>query len=173
MPVGLHWPPACAPRQARQWGVCSTRPASVYAWVAWQVGLNGCLDKALAWEDTLTLIHGLLNGAAVWPTDVWENVREFEAGVGQRLWRLSEADWRRWLDVLRNESVEHLAQAWGLSVRGAIAARRRLCEKLGVADEAEAKQLAWSAGLVKMHAEPVWSDALMLYRVQGKRPIDG
>lgn len=33
--------------------VWSTRPAPVYAWVAWQVGLNGCLDKALAWEHTL------------------------------------------------------------------------------------------------------------------------
>ncbi|MCS7016952.1 MAG: hypothetical protein NZM42_12645 [Gemmatales bacterium] len=143
------------------WG---TRPLPLYAWVAWQVGLNGCLDKNMAWGDMVAHVQLLLQGASVWPPPIWEQVQAFEEQTGKRLRQLNATEWARWLDMVGGGSLKQLAAMWGITLRGAAKARDRLCEKLGVGDETEAVKLAWSAGMVKMGHDPRWSEAVLLYQ---------
>ncbi len=145
--------------------VWSVQPLPLYAWVAWRVGLNGCLDKNSGWSQTVESLQALAQGTSIWPPEIWRRTQAFEARVGWRLRRLSQLDWARWLDLMQGWSPKQLGSRWGLTPQGARKGIGRLCEKLEVADQTEAVQLARSAGLVKMEPEPRWSDAVTLYTV--------
>jgi DNA-binding NarL/FixJ family response regulator len=43
----------------------SSRPAPLYSWVSWRLGLSGCLDKDESPAETSRTVHRLLAGAAV------------------------------------------------------------------------------------------------------------
>ncbi len=143
------------------WG---TQPIPLYAWVAWRIGLNGCLDKSYSWDDTVSLLQTLLDGNSVWPSVIWDRVRTFEQQMGWRLRNLTPTDWERWLDIIRGLQVKKLAEIWGLTLRGATKSVARLCEKLAVMDRDEIVNLAWSANMVKVGRETAWSEVVTLYQ---------
>ena len=146
--------------------VWSTKPSPLYSWVAWKVGLNGCLDKNMAWSEIIKAIELLNGGTAIWPPHIWDQILTFENQIGKRLRELSELDWERWLDLFCCFSLKELSFSWQLSLRGTSKAKDRLCEKLKVIDPRGAAKLAWSTGLAKMDTSPSWSEPALLYQTK-------
>lgn len=145
----------------------STTPAPLCAWMTWQIGLDGCLDKSQDWDRVLAQVTTLLEGQPVWPPDIWQTIHTFEATMGYRLRRLKESDWDRWLDLLCYSSMKQLASTWELSLRGTERAVTRLLETLSVDKREDAAALARQVGLVKEETDgPYWSAAIALYRAR-------
>lgn len=145
--------------------VWTTSPSPLHTWVAWRIGLEGCLDKGQDWNQVLAHVTTLLEGQPVWPADIWQAIQTFEATVGHRFRRLKESDWDRWLDLLRCSSIKQLSSTWALSPRGTERAVTRLLETLCVERREEAVALARQAGLVRESTEgPRWSPVIALYR---------
>lgn len=98
----------------------AVRPPPLYLWVAWELRLAGCLDKAAPWEAFVDEIQRLIRGSPVWSPSLWAHGETFEATVGRRLRRLHPADWGRWEDLINAEGVplKALSRQWGLSMRG-------------------------------------------------------
>jgi DNA-binding NarL/FixJ family response regulator len=146
--------------------VWSSRPAPLYGWVSWRIGLSGCLDKDDSLAAISDAVQRLLDGAAFWSPCAWQQVETFEAELGSRLSSLTRVEWQRWLDLVRGLSLKETATSWGITLRGASKARERLCEKLQLPDSKALVELAWSADLVKIKSRPVWSEAILTFQAE-------
>jgi hypothetical protein len=80
--------------------VMGVNPLPLYAWVAWELHLAGCLDKGEGWEAFVAEVQALVAGQSVWPAPIWRKVESFEAEVGWRLRALRPQDWERWQDLM-------------------------------------------------------------------------
>lgn len=88
-------------------------PLPLYAWVAWELHLAGCLDKRAGWEEFVGEVSGLVEGKSVWPSPIWEKIAGFETEVGWRLRALRPQDWKRWKGLMERRALKALASGWG------------------------------------------------------------
>lgn len=140
-------------------------PLPLYAWVAWELHLAGCLDKGEDWEAFVAEVQALVAGRSVWPAAIWGKVEGFEEEVGWRLRQLKPRDWARWKDLMEGRALKALASDWGVSTRGAGKAIEGLCERLGVRDAGEARALALEVGLIHRRGGGYeWASALALWQ---------
>lgn len=145
--------------------VMGVDPLPLYAWVAWELHLAGCLDKGGAWEAFVAEVQALVAGRSAWPAAILGKVEGFEEEVGWRLRQLKPRDWARWKDLIEGRALKALALDWGVSTRGAGKAIEGLCGRLGVRDAGEARALALEVGLIHRHSGGYeWASALALWR---------
>ncbi len=145
--------------------VMGVDPLPLYAWVAWELHMAGCLDKSGAWEEFVEGVRDLVKGQSVWSVAILGKVEGFEEGVGWRLRRLKPRDWERWKDLMEERPLKALALHWGLSRRGVLKAIEGLCGRLGVRDHKEACALALEAGVMHPYGGRYeWASALALWR---------
>lgn len=112
----------------------SLHPSPLDLWLAWRLGLAGCLDKAEPWESLLASVQRMEAGEPVWTPRQLQTIQAFEAEAGERLRRLRSGDWEKLADLIRFPSWKERAAAWGMSRDGARRAIARLCARLEIED---------------------------------------
>lgn len=127
----------------------SLRLSPLDLWLAWRLGLAGCLDKAEPWERLVESVRRMEAREPVWTPAQLRTIQAFEAEVGERLRRLRSGDWEKLADLARFPSWKERAAAWGMSRDGARRAIARLCARLEIEDPEALIRWALRHGLLE------------------------
>lgn len=135
--------------------IWTIEPMPIYVWAALEYKVAGCLDKRMPVPELLYWCgHAMTTGAA-WPGDLLSQAREWSQEAAYRLRSMTHDLWHLWAGLLREESINELADQLGWSKRTAERRLTALYSLLGVQCRSEAVNIAWKWSLVQTRSAEI------------------